>query len=184
MNEIEIELLEWCKEINAVHLPRWHELPELDLYMDQVVTFIEKHLNPIRGNGDNRIITPAMINNYVKLKLIPPPVKKRYTRFHIAYLIAITILKQVITIQEVKDGVDFQALLLGERDAFNSFCQEQEYALQKIASSLLEAKSVAKEPEITINNVALKMTTLAFASKMLAEKAVLLQKTKMSKGEL
>ena len=81
---------------------------------------------------DDVIITNSMINNYVKMGMIPKPVKKRYNRVHIAYLLAITLIKQVLTISQVKDGIDYQIAQLGPKGAFNMFCDEQENALRMI----------------------------------------------------
>ena len=62
-------------------LPYWDELPEIDLYMDQVIVLMEKYLSWYIGyDSENKIITPSMINNYVKLGIIPAPIKKKYSK--------------------------------------------------------------------------------------------------------
>ena len=58
------------------HIPRWNELPEIDLYLDQVVNYLEKYLGILNVNRDEKIITKTMINNYVKLGIMPAPEKK------------------------------------------------------------------------------------------------------------
>ena len=109
MDESSLEPLKvFAKQLKTCHLPRWEELPDFDLYMDQVISLIERYLN-ILDDGKERIITSAMINNYVKLKLIPKPIKKKYNKEHIAFLIAITLLKQILTISEVRDSIAYQA---------------------------------------------------------------------------
>ena len=64
-----------------LHLPRWKELPNIDLYIDQVVTLINETLAPILTKSDteknNLLLTKNMINNYVKNKIIEPPIKKK-----------------------------------------------------------------------------------------------------------
>ena len=77
------EFYENCEKIADFHMPRWEELPEIDLYMDQVIAIAEKYLRPITAEGDN-LLTQAMINNYVKNGIVPPPIKKRYGREHMA----------------------------------------------------------------------------------------------------
>ena len=57
-------------------IPHWDALPDLDLYMDQVIAFMEKYLS-LFGDSRDKLITPSMINNYVKLGVLPPPVKKK-----------------------------------------------------------------------------------------------------------
>lgn len=92
------------KEImNNRKLPSWNELPEIELYMDQVIVLMEKYLG---SSPDDKLITPSMINNYVKLNIIPPPEKKKYSKVHIAYLIIICSLKQVMPISDIKVLID------------------------------------------------------------------------------
>ena len=79
--------------LSNFHLPRWNELPNLDLYLDQLVTILEKYLKDCIGNKEETIITKTMINNYVKQGLIKPPRKKKYSRLHIATLIVICIVR-------------------------------------------------------------------------------------------
>ena len=88
-------------EIGAFHLPRFHELPDVGLYMDQVVSIIDKYFKVLDRDDDKPIITPSMVNNYVKLGIIPPPDKKRYGPKHLAYLIMICLLKQVLSMSEI-----------------------------------------------------------------------------------
>ncbi len=189
MKTIENELFKFKKEILAFNIPRWEELPDIELYMDQVITFIDKYLSVISSHRDKAIITPAMINNYVKLGLIPKPVKKRYDKTHLAYLFAISILKHIFTIQEVKDGILFQANLNGEKKAYNDFCDEQENAL-KILAIQIKTKGTLEEEKIDLNmnidykNLSIKMATLSFASKIIGEKSIDLQREFMQKQDI
>ncbi len=80
--------------------PSWNELPLLELYMDQVIIIIEESLTPMLP-GIPKIITPTMINNYVKQKILPPTVKKKYNRKHLSELIMITLLKTVFNSEEI-----------------------------------------------------------------------------------
>lgn len=70
------ELALWGQTIEEFQLPRWNLLPDIELYMDQVLTLIEKYLSPLIVQPNQKIITAAMINNYVKLGLIPAPIKR------------------------------------------------------------------------------------------------------------
>ena len=80
---------ERIEKIIKHHLPRWNELPEIDLYLDQVVNYLEKYLGILSSNDDDKIITKTMINNYVKQGIMPAPEKKKYGKTHIAYLMVI-----------------------------------------------------------------------------------------------
>lgn len=168
---------EWIMELERLHLPRWDELPELDLYMDQVVTLVERYLNPLlKSQGKEKLLTKSMVNNYVKLQLIPAPIKKQYSRKHLAYLIAITVLKQVVTIKEVRQGVLNLTMVVGEKNAYNYFVEEQEKAVHLVAASLAGQQSVPVEIENTDENkLALRMAAAAFAAKIAAEKLVEVQ---------
>lgn len=88
--------------IQNLNLPRYEELPEIELYMDQVVALMQKYLEPLLGKGSDKTITPSMINNYVKQGAIPAPIKKRYGRDHIARLIIICIFKQILPIPSIQ----------------------------------------------------------------------------------
>ena len=98
------KLARWENFISNYSLPAWDAIPDFGLYMEQVVTFLSDSLSfvPVPEEPKDRLITAAAINNYVRLKLMPAPVKKRYYRIHIAYLIMIFTLKQSLSIQDVQ----------------------------------------------------------------------------------
>ena len=156
MSNLRRDLILWSDTLQDFHLPRWEELPNFDLYLDQVITLIEGYLQNLFDEENDTILTAAMINNYVKLKLIPKAEKKRYNRMHIAYLIAITILKQVLTISEVKQGIEYQAGINGLKEAFNLFCEEQEAAIKAVADHLKNQDSTFLLEGITVQNTAIK----------------------------
>ncbi|MBS3991289.1 MAG: DUF1836 domain-containing protein [Erysipelothrix sp.] len=108
-------------------LPRWEELPKIDLYVDQVLSLI----NPYCVSVHVKPLTKAMINNYVKLGLIPPPVKKRYQRLHIAYLFVIVFLKEGFDISLIKQGIITETKRLGLKEAYNAFLEALAYALEE-----------------------------------------------------
>ena len=85
------------------HLPEWDAIPDLGLYMDQVVVLLAQYLNfiPAMPGGKESFVTSSTINNYVRLKIMPAPVKRKYFRVHIAYLIMILTMKQSISISDV-----------------------------------------------------------------------------------
>lgn len=97
------KLRRWEKYLTAFTLPAWEELPVFELYIDQVVGLAAQYLNflPADEHG-NPAITASAVNNYVRLKLMPPPRKKRYSRLHLAYLMLICILKQSMSMTYVK----------------------------------------------------------------------------------
>lgn len=166
-------LRQWGADLAEIRLPRWEELPDLELYMDQVLTLVDSYLKGLISGDKHPALTKAMVNNYVKLQMIPAPVRKRYNRKHLAFLIAITLLKQVLTIPEIKEGIIFQGKVDGIRPAYNLFCQMQEDALKIVA---LQAQGQATEgifrEVISPNYLAAKSATFSFATKLLAEKMI------------
>ncbi len=147
-----------------VHLPRWEELPDIDLYMDQVLSLTARYLDPMQIKP----VTAAMINNYVKLQLIPKPVKKRYSRMHVAYIFAIAVLKDVFEISQIQAGVSTQIRLLGLKNAYNLFTQEIENAVHLLNKQCVSSQPIAlMEGSIEDNTLIMKLAALAFASKRL-----------------
>ena len=105
---ISSKLIRWEKFIANFHLPTWEELPSLDLYMDQVIILLSQYLSFIpMEDEDDKLITASIINNYVRMKVIPPPVKKKYSRIHVAYLIMICVLKQSLNLSSVQKIIPF-----------------------------------------------------------------------------
>lgn len=78
------------------------ELPNIDLYMDQVTTFMEKHLASSKRYEDDKILTKTMINNYAKNNLLPPPDKKKYSKEHQLLLIFIYYFKNILSIRDIE----------------------------------------------------------------------------------
>ena len=78
------------------------EIPGIDLYMDQVTTFMEKHLSSSRRHEDDKILTKTMINNYAKNNLLPPPVKNKYSKEHLLMLTFIYYLKNILSINDIQ----------------------------------------------------------------------------------
>lgn len=121
-----------------VHIPRWNELPEIDLYLDQVVTFIDKYLNSYMSNDfnsvdnsevENNILTKTMINNYVKQKIIDAPIRKKYNRNSVASLLVICILKQVYSINDIHKLIKLGLWHTPLEVAYNRFCDFLENAI-------------------------------------------------------
>ena len=96
------KLLEWEETLLSYSLPEWDAFPTLPLYMDQVIFLLNQYLSPLPQEEAERQVTPAMINNYVKLKIIPAPVKKRYGRVHLSYLIMVCVMKQTLNTGEIR----------------------------------------------------------------------------------
>lgn len=121
--------------IKNLTLPKWKELPNVDLYLEQVVSFVNSILSPyIFLNLDNKknenvVLSKTMINNYVKNNLIEAPIKKKYGKNQISKLFVICVLKQVYSMNDIQnlikialDGSDITV-------AYDSFCYQFKKAL-------------------------------------------------------
>lgn len=93
------------RDLEDFNLPEYKELPDIALYMEQIVGYIKECLEQF-SNKDDSIITPFMVNNYVKAKIINPPKDKKYNRDHIGYLIAISMLKSVVSMRDIAVFID------------------------------------------------------------------------------
>ncbi len=102
------KLRRWEKYINTFRLPAWDSIPDIGLYMEQVLSLLRDYFNYIPPElVEEELITPAAINNYVRKKIMPEPVKKKYYRLHIAYLIMICLLKQTLSIPMIQRFMPF-----------------------------------------------------------------------------
>ena len=93
---------DWAKEGEQSAPPAWEELPGIPLYMDQVILYLGESLRLFQPEEGSGLLTSSMINNYVKHGLIPHPEKKKYTKEHLAGLMAVCMLKQVLSIQDIQ----------------------------------------------------------------------------------
>jgi len=122
--------------IDKFHIPRWSELPNIDLYLDQVVNLINSTLSPyIFLNNDEKkenaqVLTKTMINNYVKNNLIEAPEKKLYSKIQLAKLFVICILKQVYSMQDIKTLISIALENTSAEEKYNSFCDLFEECLR------------------------------------------------------
>ena len=93
------KLRRWEKYILRFRLPEWEEIPNIGLYMDQVVMLLMGYLDYMPPElKEEQVVTAAAINNYVRKGIMPSPEKKKYYREHIAYLVMICTLKQSLSI--------------------------------------------------------------------------------------
>ena len=103
-----------------VSLPEWETLPDIGLYMDQVVTLMERSFCGALPKGE---ITKSMVNNYVKVELIPRPVGKKYDREHLAMLLMIGVLKQALSMESIAQ-VLHPLCAGGVREGYTRFAEE------------------------------------------------------------
>ena len=87
--------------LERLHYVTPDDIPAIDLYMDQVTTFMDTHLASCKRDEEDKILTKTMINNYAKNDLLPPPNRKKYTKDHILLLIFIYYYKNILSITDI-----------------------------------------------------------------------------------
>ena len=98
----EESIIDILKKLNEIDYIDPDEIPNIDLYMDQVTTFMDEHLAACRRTDDDKILTKTMINNYTKNDFLPPPVKKKYSKEHMYLLIFLYYFKNVLSINDIQ----------------------------------------------------------------------------------
>lgn len=168
----------WTNEMINFHLPRWDEFPDVDLYKDQVITLVQRYLAPLNIKTDT-LITPSIINNYVKLKIVPKPnSKKQYSRLHLAYFITISALKQIMNINDVKYGIEYETKMVGEIEAYNRFANALENSLREICTRLNHEDEVAYVKD---TDIGMSLSCTALASMLVARNFFTFEKKRLEK---
>lgn len=142
------------KGLEQFKLPRWEELPSIELYLDQVLSLLDEWLGDYLSFDGKKIMTKTMINNYVKQKFILPPVNKKYDRMAVASLFVIAILKPVYTINEIARLIRLAIRTIEPESAYNQFCQMIEEAVKfTFRGEALPKSDFAQDPRGILRNV-------------------------------
>lgn len=135
------------------------DVPNIDLYMDQVTTFMDEHLSDVKRYEDDKIFTKTMINNYTKNDLLPPPVKKKYSKEHIYVLTFIYYLKNILSISDIQKLLNpltdkfFNKEELPDLEYIYSEIYNMEKAqIASLSKDVVERTQVAKEAFLDVEN--------------------------------
>ena len=184
------KLRRWEKYLAAYRLPAWEQIPDLGLYMEQVVLLLRQYLDYLPPElKQPEPITAAAINNYVRTRLLPEPRKKRYYRVHIAYLIMICTLKQALRLSEL------QTLLPGDlpedevKRAYTAYALRHRLCAQYFVDQVKLSAAAMLEPDM-VTELAVQDTTeliasaaiLSGLSRLFAEKLLLLKDKTLETG--
>lgn len=141
-------------------LPRYIELPEMGLYLDQTVQYVNNCFRDFPGVE----LTTSMVSNYVKKGIISHPVKKKYTREQIASLVYIAVAKNVLSLENIEALFRIQQAHCTAAQAYNSFCEEMENCLPFVFGVSKTARDLA--PDAPEEKFLLRSTILAASNKM------------------
>lgn len=140
----------------------WEQLPDLGLYMDQVITYLERVFAPMRPHTTEKLITSAMINNYVKAGLVPRPAGKKYERAHLAALVMVTTLKASMRMDAIARLLRAPSAPEDIRARYEAFVRAHE-AVRRIVAEQLPAG------EGTADGAALRLALAASVCCMVSE---------------
>ncbi len=115
MKNFEKIVQSYQQKINTFTIVEISDIPNIDLYIDQVTTFIDNVLQPYKRSDESKILTKTMINNYTKAKVFPPPIKKKYGKMHIMLLIMLFHLKSVLSIKDI--AILFEPIFLASSNS-------------------------------------------------------------------
>jgi len=162
MDSINKSLENWLNDLNNFSFKSFEQLPDLELYMDQVVTFLEKQLYIFQTSTMDRQITPSMINNYVKGEVLPAPTSKKYSKEHLALIEEICTLKQVLSIAEVKQVLDKSYDNENKNETFNHFNEMNTEKNSQIVNEAFKLLNNVEENDYSkLNDIALEFAITA-----------------------
>lgn len=127
------------------------DIPNIDLYMDQVTTFMDEQLRSTKRYEEDKILTKTMINNYAKNNLLPPPVKKKYSREHVLVMIFIYYFKNILSIKDIETLLTPVTEKYFNNESFNmtelyeEICRLEKSRLDVLAKDVARAYQTAKE---------------------------------------
>ena len=176
-NEFEKHVKTWDNLLSNYTVPTWEQLPPLELYMDQVIVLMNKYLQTFVLSSDDSttLITPPMINNYVKLKAMPAPLKKKYSKTHLAYLIMISSLKHALSIPTISSLIPVFENEEDIKKLYEDFTLNQQKAFLYVKKEVLSVTDGilqrASEDNIISTGAAIQLATSAAIFKILSDDA-------------
>lgn len=155
---------EMLLSIRDFRLPKYDEIPDVGLFLEQTTKYISKYVEPLQ----DITLTGSMISNYVKQKIIAKPIKKQYFTDQIAYLIFIAIAKSVLSLDDIHLFIQLQKKTYDTKTAYEYFCNELEKAISYVFG-IGEYPEINKE-ENRHEKIMLRNTVITIAHKVYLDK--------------
>lgn len=130
-------------QIEHFSLPAYQEIPDVGLYLDQVT----KYINGYIGQWPGMSLTPSMITNYVKLKIVEKPVRKTYTRAQIARFLFIAIAKSVLSMEQIRKVLTMLETRATQEEGYTAFVKDMQILIQENG---LQKKPKTDQEEMTL----------------------------------
>lgn len=168
------KLNRWENFMHEYKLPDWEAIPDFGLYMDQVMVLLGKYLDFVPTAGE-KLVTASTINNYVRLKVMPAPVRKKYYRVHVAYLLIILTLKQSMSISNIQQILPQDAAHEDVKSVYTAFSQQLRAVALLFTRQVRDASQDilspdAKNHDQETNEFVIQYALIAGFSRILAEK--------------
>lgn len=184
------KLRRWERYLDRFRLPAWEEIPDIGLYMEQVVTLLREYLDYLPPElKEEEAVTAAAINNYVRTRVMPGPQKKRYYRVHLAYLIMICTLKQGLSISLVQKLLPVGLPPEEVRRIYSRYAERHrvtaQYFTQQVYAAAALFLDLEPESALTTDRVEDLIASAAMLggfSRLLAEKLLLLEGRTVANG--
>lgn len=145
-------ILSLLDKLNGIDYINPDSIPNIDLYMDQITTFMDDQLEMSKRREDDKLLTKTMINNYTKNNLLPPPIKKKYSKEHLLCLIFIYYLKNILSINDIETVLNpITDKYFGNKEGFNMEDIYQEIFDMEKEESTKVLKEFSKKYQIARN---------------------------------
>ena len=184
------KLRRWERYLQDYRLPSWEEIPNLGLYMEQVIALLKQYLDYLPPElKEEQFITAATINNYVRMKVMPGPEKKRYYRVHIAYLLVICSLKQGLSLALIQKIIPCDIEEAEVRRIYEKYVKtHQQSALyfmnhvRLFAGKILEHEDAPEFAVDSPDQLIVESAVIGNLCRLLAEKLMLLEGKTLEDG--
>ena len=172
------KLYRWEYFLDSYRLPEWDELPQIALYLDQVIALVNNYVGFfVYDPTEEKLLTPSMVNNYVKLRLIPAPVRKKYGRKHIALLLMVCTFKQSVSMAAMSEMLppDDEEQIHQEYVRFTaSYLRISRYVVQQAKASAAPIYDEASNTGTEVSDLVVGSAIAASFARLLAGKLIAL----------
>lgn len=184
------KLRRWETFLKNYRLPAWEDIPNFGLYMEQVISLLKQYLDYLPPElKEEQLITAATINNYVRTRIMPEPVKKRYYRVHLAYLIVICTLKQGLSIALIQKLLPYGVSEEEVHAIYNGYVERHRISasffieqVRTSAGDILGHETSSPYSTDSTENLIVSSAIIGGLSRLLAEKLLLLDGKDLQTG--
>ncbi|MBQ3864256.1 MAG: DUF1836 domain-containing protein [Clostridia bacterium] len=184
------KLRRWEKYLKEYRLPVWEDIPNFGLYMEQVIILLKQYLDYLPPElKEEQLITAATINNYVRKKIMPEPLKKKYYRNHIAYLIIICTLKQSLSISMLQSFIPVNLTDEELKETYDAYVYRHTLScnyfidqVRLVAGGILDHEGGTELTTSRPEDVIVSSAVISGFAKLLAEKLLLLNDKTLENG--